>query len=106
MLIGIYYDRLHHAYAIVSLPYRFYDHFVVTPDIINIQFNQIGYQLNDLSSILFSKPHSVFVQISLNEKLSSTFVNLLKQGAYRGNKKKHVLIQHMIISTNRRYDTY
>ncbi|CAF2568461.1 unnamed protein product [Rotaria sp. Silwood2] len=86
MLVGLYYDKLNCVYVIFSLPYGFFDYFVTTTDIINTQFNQTGYQLNDLVPMLFAKPHQVSVKIGQNETLRSSFMALLKQGTYRGEE--------------------
>jgi hypothetical protein len=50
------------------------------------RFNKPGYQVNDLIPMLFAKTLQVAVMIGENEKLSSSFVNLLKQGTYRGKQ--------------------
>ncbi|CAF1466085.1 unnamed protein product, partial [Rotaria sordida] len=86
MLIGLYYDKLNCIYVIFSLPYGFSDYFVTTTGIMYTQFNQTGYQLNDLVPMLFAKPYQVSVKIGQNETLSSSFVALLKQGTYRGEE--------------------
>jgi hypothetical protein len=86
MLIGCYYDKLNRHYVIFSLPYGLSDYFMTTTDIMHTQFNQTGYHLNDLVPMLFAKPHRVSIQIGQNEKLSSSFVTLLKQGTFRGKQ--------------------
>ncbi len=71
-------------YSIFSLPYAFPDLIVITTDIMDIQFNQTGYQLIDLVPMLFAKIHEVSVHVGQNEKLTSSFINLLKQRTHRG----------------------
>ena len=84
MLIGCYYNRLNDLYATISLPYAFPEHFVTSTDIMDIQFNQPGYDVNCLIPMLLAKAQTVAVYIGENEKLTSSFVTLLKQGSYRG----------------------
>ena len=86
MLIGSYYDKLNCVYVIFSLPCGLSDYFKTTTDIMSTQFNQTGYQLNDLVPMLFAKSRLISVQIGQNEKLSSSFVALLKQGSFRGKQ--------------------
>jgi hypothetical protein len=84
MLIGCYYDRMNEVYAIFSLPYEVPKSFSISIDIMNIQFNQPGYTFNSLISMLLAKTETVMLRIGENEKLSSSFITLLKQGNYRG----------------------
>jgi hypothetical protein len=84
MLIGCYYDRVNHLYAIFSLPYAFPEGFVTNTDIMNIQFNQLGYDVNCLIPMLLPKTRTVTVHIGENERLTSSFVTLLKQENRRG----------------------
>ncbi len=84
MVIGCHYDRLNGFYVIFSLPYAFPEYFVITTDIMNIQFNQAGYHVNSLIPMLLAKTYTVCVHIDQNEKLSSSLVILLKQANYRG----------------------
>jgi hypothetical protein len=84
MLIGCYYDRLDDLYAIFSLPYAFPEHFVTNSDIMDIQFNQPGYDVHCLLPMVLAKTQTVAVYIGENEKLTSSFITLLKQGGYRG----------------------
>lgn len=84
MLVGCHYDKLNCLYVMFSLPYAFPDHFVLTTDIMDTQFNQTGYQLNDLIPILFTKTHRISIQTAPNEKLNSSLLTLLKQGTHRG----------------------
>jgi hypothetical protein len=50
----------------------------------NIQFNQPGYDINCLIPMVLTKTETVALHIGENEKLTSSFVNLLKEGNYRG----------------------
>jgi len=84
MLVGCHYDKLNRIYVIFSLPYAFPDYFLITTDVMDTQFNQTGHQVNDLIPMLFAKTEEASVQIGQNEKLSSSFITLLKQDAYRG----------------------
>jgi hypothetical protein len=84
MLIGCYYDRVNDLYAIFSLPYAFPEYFVTNTDIMNIQFNQPGYDINCLLPMVLAKTQTVAVYIGENERLTSSFITLLKQGNYRG----------------------
>jgi hypothetical protein len=86
MLVGCHYDKLNCVYVIFSLPYVFPDYIIITTDVMDTKFNQTRYQLNDLIPMLFAKTHRVSVQIGENEKLSSSFVTLLKQGTHRGKQ--------------------
>jgi len=86
MLIGFHYDKLNCIYIIFSLPYAFPDYIIITTDVMDTRFNKPGYQVNDLIPMLFAKTLQVSVMIGENEKLSSSFVNLLKQGTYRGKQ--------------------
>ncbi len=52
--------------------------------IMDIQFNQPGYDINCLLPMVLAKTRTVTVYIGENEKLTSSFVTLLKQGGYRG----------------------
>jgi len=97
MLVGCHYDKLNCFYVIFSLPYAFPDHFVITTDIMDTQFNQTGYKVNDLISMLFAKTHRVSVHIGQNEKLTSSFVTLLKQGTYRGKPFLIIFYQNLIL---------
>jgi hypothetical protein len=112
MLIGSYYDKLNRVYVIFSLPCEFSDYFMTTTDIMSTQFNQTGYQLNDLVPMLFAKARRISVQIGRNEKLSSSFVALLKQGNYRGKQfligsyQCLFFLKSKIISKNRTSNTY
>ena len=84
MLIGCYYDKLNSAYIIFSLPYAFPDFIVINTDIMNTQFNQTGYQFMDLVPMFFAEMHRVCIHIGENEKLTSSFLTLLKQRTNRG----------------------
>lgn len=97
MLIGCYYNRLYDLYTMFSLPYSFPEHFVTSTDIMDIQFNQPGYDVNCLIPMLLARAQTVAVHIGENEKLTSSFVNLLKQGSYRGRLFLLVVIDIYII---------
>ena len=62
----------------------FSDYFWTTTDMMDTCFNQTGYHLNDLVPMLFDKTREISIKFKENQKLSSSFAHLLKQGTYRG----------------------
>jgi hypothetical protein len=75
---------MNELYAIFSLPYEIPKCFPISTDIMNTQFNQPGYDVNCLIPMLLAKTDTVALHIGENEKLTSSFITLLKQGHYRG----------------------
>ncbi|CAF1136168.1 unnamed protein product [Adineta steineri] len=51
----------------------------------NTQFNQAESQLNILIPMLIKKSRDLYLHIEQNETLSSSFINFLTQGNYRGH---------------------
>ncbi len=99
ILIGCHYDRLNRCYVIFSLPYVFFEYFVITTDIMNTQFNQAEYQLNSLIPMLLKKTHLMCLHIDQNEKLSSSLITLLTQGNYQGKLLLSSLINNYLYIT-------
>lgn len=84
VLVACHYYRFCQSYIIFTLPLVFSDYFWATTAIMDTCFNQPGYHLNDLVPMLFAKTRELAIKFELNDKLSSSFAHLLKQGTYRG----------------------
>ena len=79
MLIRCHSDQISCVYIIFCLPYAFHDRSTITTDVLDTRFNQTGYRLEHLASMLFSKIRRLIVHMKENETLSPIFTTLLKQ---------------------------
>ncbi len=84
MHIGFYFDSIHYVYVMFTLPFIFDLRFIVMNDTIHTRFNHPDDRLNNLIPLLYMKMTGVIVLVGENECLSESFMNMLKQGRYRG----------------------
>jgi hypothetical protein len=84
MHIGCYYDSINHVYVIFTLPFIIDLPFIIMQDTMHTKFNQIDDRLDCLIPMLFTRTPGMILFIGKNEVLSTTFLDMLKQGSQRG----------------------
>ena len=86
MRIACYYDSINYVYVIFTLPYIIDLRFVITHDIMGVQFNQTRDHVDCLMLMLFDRTPGVIVIIGDDEFLSEPFLGMLKHGSEKGEK--------------------